>query len=91
MTHFTDGYGALAWAEVAHLAAHEVEFDVEDMATLSICEQDFLMLGCFMALGAAVYPCLNEENSNLQLRMLEIVDAQRPEWLIDTEDEDGEE
>lgn len=85
---FADYGDALVYIELAHQAAHELDFDPQDVLAVNVGHRDFLLIGLGLAMVAVSYPCLWDENADLQDRLLELAMAQKPEWLVGLEDDD---
>jgi len=72
--------------EAAHQAIHDKEQDFDDTLFVAMTERDALLIGLGMATLWFMYPCLLEDSRELQLRMLELAKAQKPDWVVRGED-----
>lgn len=68
--------------EAAHQVIHERENDVEDTLFLALCEREVLLVGLALACLWFDYPCLSDDSRDLQRRLVELTQAQKPDWLV---------
>lgn len=77
---------AMVMMEAAHQVIHERENDVEDTLFVALTEREVLLVGLGLACLFFDYPCLGEDSRDLQRRLVELAQTQKPEWVVKGED-----
>ena len=77
------------YIEATHQLIHQMEPDFDETVTFALTERDLLFLALALVGIQFLYPCLVEESTEIQRRVLEVVRVQKPNWAIP--ERDGEE
>lgn len=75
-----DLHRALELIDAAHHTVHETAFDPQETVTVALAQRDLILLSIALSLLTFSYPCLNDENTDLQKRIRELMRTQKPEW-----------
>lgn len=76
--------------EAAHQTIHELEQDFDDTLLISMTERDTLLVGLALACLWFDYPCLNADSRDMQQRIVELAQVQKPDWMVQKGDTDGQ-
>lgn len=70
--------------EGAHMAIHAMDTPGPDSETITVAlaERDLVLVGMALPVLQIAFPCLGEASHDLQVRLMELVSAQRPDWTV---------
>ena len=72
--------------EICHQLIHNKEHNFDDTVVIALDERDGLFLALALASVSILYPCLRPDSYDMQVRLKELIEAQKGEWMEPRED-----
>lgn len=79
----TPYYEALLMVAQGAAQIAQMEADYEDTMFMALTERDVLLIGCALPALQSIHLEIGPASENLQLRLVETVRVQKPEWTND--------